>query len=293
MTGTELQTSVRESRLHRTARTAGARRWWRELFIAAALYAGYDIIRGLIAGNTARAMRDGRDILNLERLLHIDPERYLNRALDHLAPLAVPACFFYATLHFIITPAVLIWTYLRHREAYRRARTVLAVITLTALVGFWLFPTAPPRLLTGAGFQDTLVRFGSWGWWGSDASVPTAAHAIANPYAAMPSLHLAWAVWCGATVYSLTRRRAVRAAAVAYPILTALVVIGTANHYLLDVIAGAAVWGLADRLVSYVPVSLRRSPARPRVDLGGGGVKQSLSDDEDRDGKDEVGEPAL
>lgn len=250
---TTIQAPEHGSVVRRGARGIAGHRWWRELVIAAALYAVYDIIRGLIAGNTTHALRDGHDILNLERLLHIDPEHYLNHTLDHLAAIAVPACFFYATLHFIITPAVLIWTYIKRPDSYRRARTVLAAITLTALVGFWLFPTAPPRLLTGGGFQDTLVKFGAWGWWGADASVPAPAQAIANQYAAMPSLHLAWAAWCGATVYSLTRHRAVRAAALTYPMLTALVVISTANHYLLDVLAGAALWALAHRVLGGVP----------------------------------------
>jgi hypothetical protein len=129
---------------------------------------------------------------------------------------------------------------------------VLAVITGAALIGFWWFPTAPPRLLAGAGFQDTLAHYSSWGWWGTDASVPAGAAAIANQYAAMPSLHLAWAAWCGATVYTLCRTRVVRVLAVAYPILTALVVLGTANHYLLDVLAGAALWASAHLQIGYL-----------------------------------------
>jgi hypothetical protein len=217
-------------------------RWWRELVLVAAFYGVYDAVRGFIGGGTAQAQRDGRDLLRWEQTLHLDPEHWLNDHLQHLAVLAVPACFFYATLHFIVTPAVLVWTY-RHRAAsYHQARTVLAVITAAALIGFWLFPTAPPRLLDGAGFHDTLAHFSAWGWWGSDGSVPRGATAIANQYAAMPSLHLAWAAWCGATVFTLTRRRWMKAVAIAYPVLTALVVLGTANHYLLDVLAGVGLW---------------------------------------------------
>ena len=78
-------------------------------------------------------------------------------------------------------------------------------MTASALLGFWRFPTAPPRLLTAGGFHDTLAAYSQWGWWGSDASVPAGAAAIANQFAAMPSLHMAWAAWCGATVYRLTR----------------------------------------------------------------------------------------
>ncbi len=182
----------------------------------------------------------------------MNPEHWLNSHLQHLPVLAVPACFFYATLHFVVTPAVLLWTY-RHRPAdYGSARTELAIITAAALIGFWRFPTAPPRLLAGAGFHDTLVSFRTWGWWGSDASVPAGATAIANQFAAMPSLHMAWAVWCGATMFTLTRHGWVRFLAIVYPVLTTLVVLGTANHYLLDVLAGIGLWVVAAVVVRLV-----------------------------------------
>lgn len=223
--------------------------WWRELGLVALLYAGYDVVRGLIAGSTGRAERDGADILHLELVLHIDPEHWLNDRLSQLSALAVPACYFYATLHFVVTPAVLIWLFHRRRDAYRQARTVLVIVTGSSLIGFWQFPTAPPRLLTGAGFHDTLAMFSGWGWWGSDPAVPARAAAIANQYAAMPSLHLAWALWCGVTVYRQATRPWLRLAAIAYPFLTAAVILGTANHYLLDVLAGAAVWTISDAAV--------------------------------------------
>lgn len=221
-------------------------RWWRELILVAAFYAVYDAIRGVIAGSVPQAQNDATDLLRWERWTHLDPEHALNNALQHVSVLAVPACYFYATLHFIVTPAVLIWTYRARPAAYRNARTVLATVTGSALIGFWRFPTAPPRLLTGGRFHDTLAAYGNWGWWGSDASVPAGAAAIANQFAAMPSLHMAWAAWCGATVFRLTSRRWLHVLAVAYPVLTALVVLGTANHYLADLVAGAGLWLLAD-----------------------------------------------
>jgi PAP2 superfamily len=212
----------------------------------AAFYAVYDAIRGVISGSIPRAQGDGGDLLRWERWTHLDPEHALNNALQHVSVVAIPACYFYATLHFIVTPAVLIWTYRARPAAYRNARTVLAIVTASALIGFWRFPTAPPRLLTDGGFHDTLAAYRNWGWWGSDASVPAGAAAIANQFAAMPSLHMAWAAWCGATVFRLASRRWLRVLAVAYPVLTALVVLGTANHYLADVVAGAGLWLLAD-----------------------------------------------
>ncbi|UQX87049.1 phosphatase PAP2 family protein [Jatrophihabitans telluris] len=227
-------------------------RWWRELILVAGFYAVYDSIRGVIAGSIPRAQSDAAELLRWERWTHLDPEHGLNNALQHVGVLAVPACYFYATLHFVVTPAVLIWIYKARPGAYRHARTVLAVVTASALLGFWRFPTAPPRLLTAGGFHDTLAGYSQWGWWGSDASVPAGAAAIANQFAAMPSLHMAWAVWCGVTVYRLASRRWLRILAVAYPVLTALVVLGTANHFLADVLAGAGLWVLADFGVRHV-----------------------------------------
>ncbi len=241
-------------------------RWWHELVLVAVLYAGYDAVRGLIAGSTARAEHDGWDILHLETRLHLDPERWLNATVSHTAVLAVPASYFYATLHFIITPAVLIWIYRQRPAGYRYARNVLATITAAALAGFWLFPTAPPRLLTGAGFHDTLAAFSTWGWWGADPAVPAGAAAIANQYAAMPSLHLAWAAWCGATIYRHARHRQIRILAVSYPLATVAVILGTANHYLLDVLAGVALWVLAEAAVPRL--RLPGMSARMRISLG-------------------------
>lgn len=125
-------------------------------------------------------------------------------------------------------------------------------------------------MLTDGGFHDTLAAYGNWGWWGSDASVPAGAAAIANQFAAMPSLHMAWAAWCGASVFRLTSRRWLRALAVAYPVLTAFVVLGTANHYLADVVAGAGLWLLADLGVRRLsrssmiqrPVAVREAPTQ-------------------------------
>ena len=224
--------------------------WWRELGLAAVLYGAYDLVHGLIEGDRGTAVRNGSMLLHVERFLHLDPELWLNHTLDKVPVLAVAACFFYATLHFVVTPAVLIWVYWKRQPHYGQVRTTLALITLSALIGFWLFPTAPPRLLPHAGLQDTLAMFRSWGWWGGHVGVPAAARPIENVYAAMPSLHVAWAAWCGATIFLLARVRVVRLLAVLYPIGTAVVVMATANHYLLDVLAGLLLWLVAQLVVA-------------------------------------------
>ncbi|MEN3361430.1 MAG: hypothetical protein V7637_5412 [Mycobacteriales bacterium] len=259
----------------RLARTPRADRWWRELLLAAVLYEIYNLIQASLTGSTARAQRDGQDLLNLERVLHLDPEHVLNQSFGHVTALAVPACYFYATLHFIITPAVLIWAYRARPVAYRQLRSVLAVMTLLGLVGFWWFPTAPPRLLDGAGFSDTLARFSDWGWWGSDA-VPSGADRLVNHYAAMPSLHVAWATWSTATVCTLTGSWIARAIAASYPLLTAMVVMGTGNHYLFDVLAGVMLWMLAHGVVRYATLMRMTAIARGGRVVGSGGFARGV-----------------
>jgi hypothetical protein len=235
--------------------------------LAAALYWIYEAIRAASAGSTGWAERNGHQVFHTEQVLHLDPERWLNRIIDRLPVLAVPACYVYAVLYMVITPGVLVWAYRRHPDAYRRHRTTLVIVTFAALVGFRWFPTAPPRLLIGGRFVDTMDLYHSWGWWGTSTSAPAGTGALANAYAAMPSLHVAWAVWSAATVCLLVRRPAVRAAAIAYPVITALVVLGTANHYLFDVLAGAFIWLLAHLAVAAAQSVRRRArdrqPARP------------------------------
>ncbi|MDG9702141.1 phosphatase PAP2 family protein [Streptomyces sp. DH37] len=220
-------------------------RWWTELPLIAVVYGVYSAGRLLARGDVSTAVDHGLAILRLEERLSLDPERFLNRLFTGHAWLGVPADFAYATLHYVVTPAVLVWVFRRHSAHYRRLRTWLMVSTLIGLAGFTLVPTCPPRLLAAAhGFTDTMAQYGEYGWWGGEASAPRGLGGLTNQYAAMPSLHVGWALWCGVVLWRLGGRGPwARAAAVGYPLLTTVVVMGTANHYLLDAVAGAAVMG--------------------------------------------------
>jgi PAP2 superfamily len=242
-----------ESRERRTAIAApGRASWLREVALVAVLYIAYDVSRGLRNGDLETADHHGSAILRAESWLHIDVEHSLNTGIGHVAVLAVLASYIYATLHFIVTPAVLIWLYRKHPHDYGRARTALALATIIGLVIFWVDPTTPPRLLPGSTFQDTMARVSGWGWWGGDGSAPRGLGGLTNQLAAMPSLHVGWALWSGYWIYRNARRRWVRLLGAAYPVVTALVVMATANHYLLDVVAGAADVALAAWIVSFV-----------------------------------------
>ncbi|MFJ7955317.1 phosphatase PAP2 family protein [Streptomyces sp. NPDC096319] len=228
-------------------------RWWAELSLIAVVYAAYSGGRLLVKGDEASAVEHGLAILRLEEGLGIDAEHPLNRLFTDVPALGIPADFAYASLHYLVTPAVLVWLFRRRPAHYRAARTWLMLSTLLGLVGFTLLPTCPPRLLDAAhGFTDTMARFASYGWWGGEASAPRGLGGLTNQYAAMPSLHVGWALWCGVMLWRYGRTPLTKALGVAYPLVTALVVMGTANHYLLDAVAGAAVMGAGLLLTPHV-----------------------------------------
>lgn len=246
----------------RPSSPAVAPRWWRELVLLGGVYALYSVGRLVVGADSGPAMRHAAHVLSLEG--QVSPETWLNEGLERAPVLAVLASYWYSALHYTVTPAVLVWLHRRHPTEYQPARTALVGATLLGLVGFWLYPTAPPRMLAHDGFVDTLAQFSRWGWWSTDASAPKGMGGLTNELAAMPSLHVGWAVWVGWYVYRHAKSQVARALAIAYPVGTALVVMGTANHYLLDVVAGAALVGGTIAVVSRG----RRggsSPALPRT----------------------------
>ncbi|MFJ8742182.1 phosphatase PAP2 family protein [Embleya sp. NPDC127516] len=217
-------------------------RWWTELPLIAVLYEAYSLSRLVVRGDVDAALRNAERILHVESLTHLDPERVLNRVVTDHVFIGVVCDYAYATLHYVVTPVVLFWLWRRRPERYRGARTTLAIATVVSLAGFMLFPTAPPRMIDG--FTDTMAHFASWGWWGAGASAPRGMEHMTNEYAAMPSLHVGWAAWCGWQLWRHGRGPMLRGLGVAYPLFVVLVVLGTANHYLADVLAGLAVMGL-------------------------------------------------
>ncbi|HEV7962120.1 MAG TPA: phosphatase PAP2 family protein, partial [Actinoplanes sp.] len=115
-------------------------------------------------------------------------------------------------------------------------RTALMLATGIALIGFWVYPLAPPRFLGGHGFVDPVTALHSFGLYSSPQ-----ADSLANQFAAMPSMHAGWALWCAVAVLVTSRRPLVKTAAAVYPFVTIVVIFATANHYLLDAVAGAVV----------------------------------------------------
>jgi hypothetical protein len=131
----------------------------------------------------------------------------------------------------VVTIGIFGWLYFRRPDRYPTYRWMMFGTTLAALAGFWFYPLAPPRMLPG--FVDTVLTLHTWGLYDSS---PMAS--VSNQYAAMPSLHTGWSLWCAVAVIDLARRRWIKVLAACYPICTVIVILGTANHFILDAVGG-------------------------------------------------------
>jgi hypothetical protein len=253
MTVHDLSTPAAAALVGRPARRMPAA--GREIGLLVLLWLGYTLARLLGDDDPGNAVGNAEALLEVERALHLDVELWANDALHAVPGLALASSFWYASLHYIVTTAVLVWAYRAAPALYRRARTALVVGSAAGLAGFIVVPMAPPRMLPG--YVDTLATTSGSGWWAGQASAPDGMGSLTNQLAAMPSLHVGWAVWCAWVVLLLTRRRILRLLAVGYAVVTTVVVVVTANHWVLDAVAGAAVVALGVA----VSARLRGSPA--------------------------------
>ncbi|WP_245607789.1 phosphatase PAP2 family protein [Streptomyces prunicolor] len=241
-------------------------RLWTELVCTALLYWAYTLTRNAVPAHRTAALHRAHAILHAEQQLHVNIELTVNHVADGVGWLIVGMNYYYATLHFSVTLGVLVWLYVRHPGRYRSVRTALYTATLLALIGFAFCATAPPRLLAGQGFIDTVVVHHTWGSWASGDVA-----SLSNQYAAMPSVHIAWSAWSGLTLAFLARRTWVRILGACYPVATFTVILATANHFVTDAAGGAATLALGfliQRLLTGRPAypPLRRNtltPSRP------------------------------
>jgi hypothetical protein len=213
--------------------------WWQEIAIVAIGYFLYSIGRNAVPAQESIARRHARGVQHLQDVLHLNFELSLNHFVAAHEWIAQVMDYYYATLHFIVTIAVMVWLFVRRPHVYRGARTVMFATTLFGLLGFCLYPLAPPRLLPQYDYVDTLLKFHTWG---SLADPSIAAHS--NQFAAMPSLHIAWALWCGIALIRCARSSWIKMAGALYPVCTLLVIVGTANHFIIDAVGGAAIVAL-------------------------------------------------
>ncbi|NEE12224.1 DUF2029 domain-containing protein [Streptomyces sp. SID7499] len=237
-----------------------------ELLLLRVTYAAYSQVRLAAGGGSnsagrAEAEEHGRQVYDLERVLRLDIERWANHTVVGIGWLRDFLDQYYMSFHFVVPLAVLAVLYWRRPGDYRWARSALGFATLLALVGFWLYPLAPPRLMPTLGFIDTVHGV-------QDFSKPDygTLTALTNQYAAMPSLHFGWSLWCGVVIAILASRWWVKALAVLHPLLTLASIVATANHWVLDAAGGAVVVAVGFGL-TYFLQGPRPAGTRARVHM--------------------------
>jgi hypothetical protein len=242
-------------------------RWWTQVVLVVGFAWAYDEVRALHGNVVAIGVRHGGQVLHADRTWHLDWAFALNRWLSHHDAVADVLAGYYVVMHLGATSLVLLLLYVQG-EHYRQQRNVLLFASVVGLVVYWCYPAAPPRLL-GQGFHDTVAHALPFAY-----SVETSS---ANLYAAIPSLHLAWAVWVSVAVWSMTTRWWWRALALAHPALTTVTVLATGNHYTLDLLAGIALTllsypayaGLRSLSVLVRREAVRQPRDRRRAHVGG------------------------
>jgi hypothetical protein len=233
-----------------------------EAIVVLVLYGAYEVARGLVVGGEREAVAHAHDLVAIERTLHVFVEGRVQDAAQAVPGLIGVLGVCYLTLHFVVTVGVLVWFHQRRPAAFPLVRTTLLLASGLALVGFVGYPTAPPRL-AGIGIADTVS--------GDHIDLDRGlVSSLYNPYAAVPSMHVGYALVLGAGLIRHCRRGVVRVGAALYPLLVLLVVVATGNHFLVDALAGAAVVAVA----AGVALALRRPeaarepirlPERPRA----------------------------
>ncbi|MEV4866632.1 phosphatase PAP2 family protein [Streptomyces ossamyceticus] len=209
-----------------------------ELLLIRVTYAAYQRTRLEAAGSRAVAEEHARQILGIEKALFLDIERGVNHAVVQIGWPRTFFDFYYTSFHFVVPLTVLGVLYWRRPADYRWARTAIGLTTVLALVGFFFYPLAPPRLMPGLGIIDTIHGV-------QDFSKPDygTLTQLANQYAAMPSLHFGWSLWCGLTIAIVAPRWWMKAIGLLHPTFTVAAIVATGNHWVLDAVGGAAVVG--------------------------------------------------
>jgi hypothetical protein len=218
----------------------------RQIAIFAGFYAAYELVRAAVAAHPLNpgqpAFADADRIIRLEHALHIFVEPSLQGLALHHESLLDASDFLYLNGHFLVTLGVLIFLYTRHNRRFPCVRNSFMIAMAIALVGYALYPTAPPRLMPGYGFVDTIRRFT-----GVDVERGTGS-AFLNLYAAVPSMHVCFALLTALPMARLSARPALRLLWYLYPVAVIFAVIATGNHFVVDVLLGMLTFALSTAL---------------------------------------------
>jgi membrane-associated phospholipid phosphatase len=227
----------------------------RQVALFAAAYLAYRLVRGLVEGDASAAFAHARDLISIERTMHLFVEPSVQAWASGSRVLMDFSSWLYVNAQTTVTVAALVYLYVRHNRSFYFVRNMFMIAMFIALIGYTVFPTAPPRFMPEWGFIDSVSDF--TGVHVSHASASM--NALFNPYAAVPSMHVAFALMIGWPLARLSRHSVVRVLWVLYPFLMAFVIVVTANHFIVDALLGALTAGAS----AYGATWLAR--ARPEV----------------------------
>lgn len=221
-----------------------------EVLLVAALWVLYSLARLLADTNMDPALDRAHELLQFEQGIGLHWEVPLNDVFVDYRIVGLLASYWYASLHYVVTVAVLVWLWRLGADRYGPARRALVFGTLIGLLCYISMPTAPPRFISG--YVDVLSLHSADGWWGADASAPRGLGGLTNELAAFPSLHAGWALWVALALQLYATRRWLRVLGWVYAVGTGIVIIGTGNHWVIDAFVGWAVilvgWAVASAL---------------------------------------------
>jgi hypothetical protein len=268
-------------------------RWWKEVAFGIAVYVIYSLVRnrfGSASGDPGPAFEHARSIIDLQESLYLYFEADLQQWYLDLPGQGLIRAWnvYYGLAHFLVTFVALVWLFRKDPRRYPLWRNTLALTTSVAVIGFAAYSLMPPRLLDdpgeygacqiyapeaaavaepGAvtapgcdryGYVDTIARYGGWISFGNEGMKE-----VSNQYAAMPSMHIGWSAWSALVLVPLLRRRWAKVLAAAYPAITLVCIVVTANHYWIDGLGGLVCLAAGFALAKAVTGRLKRPAESP------------------------------
>jgi hypothetical protein len=241
----------------------------RQVLLFGLAYLAYRLVRGMVEGRAGAAFQHARDLIQVERTMHFFVEPSVQAWASGSHFLMDGASWLYVNAQTSVTVAALIYLYLRHNHSFYFVRNMFMIAMVIALVGYVAFPTAPPRFMPEWGFIDSVSDFTGVRVSHASSSMST----LLNPYAAVPSMHVAFALMIGWPLARLSRHSVVRVIWFLYPFLMAFVIVATANHFIVDALLGALTAGLSAygaRWLARARPGVWRFSAGSPVELGAG-----------------------
>jgi hypothetical protein len=207
---------------------------WRQAMIMLLCYVAYDFSRALAQGREAIALANGVFFMNLEKALGIWWEPWIQARVSSVDPLMTLLVWVYQYAHLPIIIGAMVWVFTQRRGWWILYRNWFLAMNFVAVIVFALLPTAPPRMIFTSGVADINFLHG------------VRQHILengllANPFAAMPSLHFGYALFIGIMLYTLVHGRWTRYLGFAYAVVVLVAIVATGNHFIIDAGAGALV----------------------------------------------------